>query len=138
MLALAKATALRGKESIVLVHFDSSKEKKRKLVKVFKIKVWKVWIISMEPICMETISMELLFGNTCLCLGKGKTLTFIICILGWLKSVLRVVLLCFGVDWQIYGEKWETGHFWKIQRSMPRRRSARLSVGLHLGIGTHA
>ena len=28
-----------------------------------------------------------------------------ICILGWLKSDLGVVLFCFGFDWQIFGEK---------------------------------
>ena len=47
----------------------------------------------------------------------------LICILGWLKSDLRVVLLCFGFDWQIFDEKEETAHFWKIRRSTPRRRS---------------
>ena len=46
--------------------------------------------------------------------GLGKTLTFIICILGWLKSNLGVVLLCFGFDWQISGEKEETVNFWEI------------------------
>ena len=70
--------------------------------------------------------------------GLGKTLTFIICILGWLKSALGVVFLCFGFDWQIFGEKEETAHFWQIRCSTPRRRSARLGVGLHLGIGIHA
>ena len=34
----------------------------------------------------------------------------LICILGWLKSDLRVVLLCFGFDLQIYGENGETTH----------------------------
>ena len=52
--------------------------------------------------------------------GLGKTLTFIIGILGWLKSDLEVVLLYFGFDWQISGEKEETAHFWQIRRSMPR------------------
>ena len=47
----------------------------------------------------------------------------IICILGWLKSNLRVVLLCFGFDWQISGEKVETTHFWKIRHFTPRHRS---------------
>ena len=71
--------------------------------------------------------------------GLGKTLTFIIKVfLGWLKSDLGVVLLCFGFDWQISGEKGETAHFWKIRRSTPRRRSACLGIGLHLGVGTHA
>ena len=38
--------------------------------------------------------------------GLGKTLTFIIKVfLGWFKSYLGVVLLCFGFDWQISGEK---------------------------------
>ena len=68
--------------------------------------------------------------------GLGKTLTFIICILGWLKSYLRVVLLCLGFDWKIYGEKEETSHFWQIRCSTSMRRSARLSVGLRLGVGT--
>ena len=62
----------------------------------------------------------------------------LICILGWLMSDLRVVLLCFGFDWKISGEKEETAHLWQIRLSMPRRRSARLSVGLCLGVGTHA
>ena len=35
----------------------------------------------------------------------------LICILGWLKLDLGVVLLCFGFDWQIFGEKEETAHF---------------------------
>ena len=61
----------------------------------------------------------------------------LICILGWLKSVLGVVLLCFGFDWQIFGEKGEIAYFWQIQRSMPRSRSAHLGVGLRLGVGTH-
>ena len=61
----------------------------------------------------------------------------LICILGWLKLDLGVVFLCFGFDWQISGEKEEIVHFWKIRRSVPRRRSARLGVGLHLSIGTH-
>ena len=44
--------------------------------------------------------------------GLGKTLTFIINVfLGWLEPYLEVVLLCFGFDWQIYGEKGETAHF---------------------------
>ena len=43
--------------------------------------------------------------------GFGKTLTFIICILGWVKSDLGVVLLCFAFDWQISGEKEKTAHF---------------------------
>ena len=68
----------------------------------------------------------------------GKTLTFIICILGWLKSDLGVVLLYFGFEWQISGEKEEIAHLWQIQHSTPRRRSAHLSVGLRLGVGTHA
>ena len=38
----------------------------------------------------------------------------IICNLGWLKSNLGVVLLFFGFDWQISGEKRETSHFWQI------------------------
>ena len=43
--------------------------------------------------------------------GLEKTLTFIIKVfLGWLKLNL-VVLLCFGFDWQISGEKEETAHF---------------------------
>ena len=54
-----------------------------------------------------------------------------------LKSNLGVVLLFFGFDWQISSEKLETTHFCKIECSTPRRRSARLSVGLHLGVGTH-
>ena len=29
----------------------------------------------------------------------------LICILGWLKPDLGVVLLCFGFDWKISGEK---------------------------------
>ena len=29
----------------------------------------------------------------------------LICILGWLKSYLGVVLLYYGFDWQISGEK---------------------------------
>ena len=70
--------------------------------------------------------------------GLGKTLTFIICILGWLKSDLGVVLLCFSFDFQIYGEKGETAHLWQIRRSTPRCRTACLSVGLHLGVETHA
>ena len=37
----------------------------------------------------------------------------LICILGWLKSDLGVVLLCFGFDWKIYGENEETAHFWQ-------------------------
>ena len=57
----------------------------------------------------------------------------LICILGWLKLDLGVVLLCFSFDLQISDEKGETGHFWKIRRSTPRRRSARLSVGGGLG-----
>ena len=69
--------------------------------------------------------------------GLGKTLTFIICILGWLKSDLGVVLLCFSFDWKISGEKEETAPFWQIRRSTPRRRSACLSIGLYLGVGTH-
>ena len=56
----------------------------------------------------------------------------LICILGWLKSDLGVVFLCFGFDSQISGEKGETAYFWKIRRSTPRRRSARLSVGTHV------
>ena len=56
----------------------------------------------------------------------------LICILGWLKLDLVVVFLCFGFDWQISGEKEETSHFWQIRRSTPRRRSARLGVGLRL------
>ena len=60
-----------------------------------------------------------------------------ICILGWLKSNLRVVLLCFGFELQIFGEKGETVCLWKIRSFMPRCRSARLSVGLYLGVGTH-
>ena len=47
----------------------------------------------------------------------------LICILGWLKSDLGVVLLCFGFDWQISSEKEEIAHFWQIRRSTPRRRS---------------
>ena len=71
--------------------------------------------------------------------GLGKTLTFIIKVfLGCLKSVLGVILLCFGFDWQISDEKEETAHFWQIQRSTLRRRNASLSVGLRLGVGTHA
>ena len=35
----------------------------------------------------------------------------LICILGWFKSDLGVVLLCFGFDWKISGEKRETGRF---------------------------
>ena len=35
----------------------------------------------------------------------------LICILGWLKLDLGVVFLCFGFDWQIFGEKGETAHF---------------------------
>ena len=47
--------------------------------------------------------------------GLGKTLTFIIkVLLGWLKLNLGVVLLCFGFDWKISGEKEETAHLWKI------------------------
>ena len=38
----------------------------------------------------------------------------LICILGWLKSDLRVVLLCFGFDWKISGEKGEIVHLWQI------------------------
>ena len=38
--------------------------------------------------------MEFLYGNPYLFMFRlGKTLTFIICILGWLKSGLGVVLL---------------------------------------------
>ena len=54
--------------------------------------------------------------------GLGKTLTFIICILGWLKSDLGVVLLCFSFDWKISGEKEETTPSGKSD-------SLRLSVG---------
>ena len=61
----------------------------------------------------------------------------LICILGWLKLVLGVVLFCFGFDWKIYGEKRETARFWKIRHSTPRRRSARLGIGLRLDVGTH-
>ena len=35
----------------------------------------------------------------------------LICILGWLKSDLEIVLLGFGFDWQIFGEKGEIAHF---------------------------
>ena len=71
--------------------------------------------------------------------GLGKTLTLIIKVfLSWLKSDLGVVLFLFGFDCQISGEKEETALFWKIQCSTPRRRSARLGLGLRLGIGTHA
>ena len=71
--------------------------------------------------------------------GLGKTLTLIIKVfLGWLKSDLGVVLFCFGFDWQISGEKEETALFWKIRCSTPRRKSARLDLGLRLGVGTHA
>ena len=38
----------------------------------------------------------------------------LICILGWPKSDLGVVLLWFGFDLQIYGEKGETANLWKI------------------------
>ena len=55
----------------------------------------------------------------------------LICILCWLKSDLGVVLLCFGFDWQIFGEKEETAHFWQIRRSTLRCRSACLGVGTH-------
>ena len=66
--------------------------------------------------------------------GLGKTLTFVIKVFfGCLKSILGVVLLCFDFDWQIYGEKVETAHFWKIRCSTPRRRSAHLGVALYLG-----
>ena len=51
----------------------------------------------------------------------------LICILGWLKLDLGVVLLCCGFDLQISGEERETAHFWKIQRFTPRCRSARLN-----------
>ena len=67
--------------------------------------------------------------------GLGKTLTFIICILGWVKSYLGVVLLCMGFGWKISGEKEETSHLWQIRCSTSRLRSARLSVGLRLGVG---
>ena len=70
--------------------------------------------------------------------GLGKTLTFIICILGWLKSDLGFFLLCFGFDWKISSEKEETANFQQIRRSTPRHRSTCLDVGLHLGVGTHA
>ena len=62
----------------------------------------------------------------------------LICILGWPKSILGVVLLCFGFDWKISSEKEETAHFWQIRCSTPRHRSARLDIGLRLGLGTHA
>ena len=47
----------------------------------------------------------------------------LICILGWLKYNLRVVLLYFGFDWQISGEKEEIAKFWQIRRSTPRHTS---------------
>ena len=55
----------------------------------------------------------------------------LICILGWIKSDLGVVLFCFGFDCQIFGEKEETAHLWKIRRSTPKRRSAGLGIGTH-------
>ena len=45
-----------------------------------------------------TFGMKFMFGNTYLCLG-------------WLKSDLGVVLLCFGFNWKISREKEETDHF---------------------------
>ena len=47
----------------------------------------------------------------------------------WLGFVLylEVVLFCFDFDWKFF-EKGENAHFWKIQCSTPRRRSARLGV----------
>ena len=59
----------------------------------------------------------------------------LICILGWLKSDLGVLLLCFGFEWKSFGEKEETTHFRQIRCSTPKRRSVRLSVGLCLSIG---
>ena len=35
----------------------------------------------------------------------------LICILGWLKLDLGIVLLCFGFDLKISGEKGETARF---------------------------
>ena len=41
----------------------------------------------------------------------GSLNSSLICILGWLKPDLRVVLFGFGFDLQIYGVKAETAHF---------------------------
>ena len=59
--------------------------------------------------------------------GLEKTLTFIIKVfLGWFKSILWLVLSLSYFGMKISNEKGETTHLWQIQRSTPRRRSARL------------
>ena len=57
--------------------------------------------------------------------GLGKTLIFIICILGWLKSYLGAVLLCFGM----------IGKFLVKKRKLPISGK---SDALRLGVGALA
>ena len=77
-------------------------------------------------------SHKFLFVQGCVMRSLNSSL---ICILGWFKSDLGVVLLYFGFDLQISYENGEIVHFWKIWCFMPRRRSTCLSEGLRLDEG---